>query len=208
MGWISPEILIEDTLQAGYAALYGSLGDDAATDAFLERAFWNAEPQRRDAYRRRLRASRRIPILENYPREEQVFPCHAIVIAEGSSEEYLGNLGQEVEFADGAIGSISIERWTGTIGILTYAQNTDELRLYHQVAKLFLAAARLDLSDTFAHGMKLRERDLGFDRQRPNFVYHRVLEVSAGYDQLNAAPHTLVPIDGISLELETEAPDA
>jgi hypothetical protein len=204
LGWVSPEILIEDTLSAGYTALYAILGDDAQIDAYLERAFWNAEPQRRLAYRRRLRDSRKVPILENYPRAEQIFPCHAIVIAHGESHEYLGNLGYEVEFDDGTIGSVATEQWTGTIGVLTYAENTDELRLYHQLAKLILAGARLALSDTFEHGMTMREKDLGADNQRPHFVYHRVLEITGVYDQFNAAPPVPVQVDAIATELLTQ----
>lgn len=205
LGWISPEILIEDTLRAGYQALYALLNDDAQIDAILRRAFWNAEPQRRLAYRNRLRDSRRIEILENYPHMEQRFPCHAIVIAHGESREYIGNLGEEIEFPDGEIGSVATEQWTGTIGVLTYAEKTDELRLYHQLAKLFMAAARLELADIFAHGMTLREKDLGADSQRPHFVYHRVLEITGGYDQLNAAPPTPAQIDSVLTEVAGNA---
>lgn len=207
LGWISPEIAIEDTLQAGYAALYAILGDNTAIDAHLKRVFWNATPQRRAAYRTRLRDDRRIHIVENFPREQQAFPCHAIVIAHGESTEYLGNAGPEIEFPDGEIAAVSVERWTGTIGVLTYAENTDQLRLYHQLAKVMLAAARLELSDLFDHSLTLREKDLGRDQQRPNFPYHRVLEVTATYDQYNAAPPVGVDIDAIITELLTQEDD-
>jgi len=203
-GWISAEIVIEDTLRAGYDALYAILSDDAQIDAHLERAFWNAEPERRLAYRTLLRKSRKIPIIENFPRMEQVFPCHAIVIGSGEGSEYLGNLGCEVEFPDGTVGAIATEQWHNTIAVFTYAENTDEIRLYHQLAKVMLAAARLDLSDTFEHGHKMRERDLGADPQRPNFVYHRVLEQIVAYDQINAAPPVPVVIDTIGQEQLTQ----
>lgn len=209
-GWISPKILIEDTLQAGYAGLRAILDDDAQIDAYLQRAFWNATPERRLSYRTKLRESRKIPILENYPRENQVFPCHAIIIGGGRSKSVLGNAGCEVTFPDGEVGAIPMEVWTNTIGVLTYAENTDELELYHQLAKLILAAARLELSEYFSYEHDMEEKDLGFDRNmQPRFVYHRVLEQIVEYEQFNAAAPVPVQVDSIASELLTqEDPDA
>ncbi len=204
-GWISPKILIEDTLQAGYDGLYAILGDDAQIDAYLQRAFWNATPERRLSYRTKLRAARKIPILENYPRETQEFPCHVIIIGGGRSKQFLGNAGCEVTFPNGEVGAIAAEVWTNTIGILTYAENTDEIELYHQLAKLILAAARLELSDEFPYQHDMTEKDLGADPgMRPRFVYHRVLEQVVEYEQLNAAPPVPVQVDSILGALLTQ----
>lgn len=205
LGWVSPEIAIEDALQAGYAAMYAILDDDALIDALLKRAFWNASDARRTAYRSLLRQSRKIPIVENYPTEQATFPCHAILMRSGKSTEYVGDLGEEVEFEDGTIGSPSIERWDVAVGAMTFAEKADELRLYHTLAKFFLAARRLELSDTFEHGLELEENELGFAQQfLARHVYHRVVEVRGQVDQINAADIVPVDVDDVLLDREAQ----
>lgn len=189
LGWISSELLIEDTLNAGYAALDAILPDDAAADAYLTRVFWNAGPDRRAAYRNWLRDTELSKlVIENYPRLEQRTPCQAILMLPGESHEFVGNTGPEVVLESGATGAISAEAWRESIGIMTFAEHPEQLLVLHQLAKFFLAARRLELSTQFELGMSMSQRDLNIAQAMlPRFVYHRVLQVSVEFLQLNAA---------------------
>jgi hypothetical protein len=196
LGWISSELLIEDTLTAGYAALDAILPDDAAADAFLTRVFWNAGAERRSQYRTWLRRTELSQlVIENYPRLEQRTPCQAILMLPGESHEFVGNTGPEVLLESGATLAIAAEAWRESIGVMTFAEHPEQLLVLHQLAKFFLAARRLELSAQFELGFSMAQRDLNIAQAMlPRFVYHRVLQVNVEFLQLNAADVEAVDI--------------
>jgi hypothetical protein len=204
LGWIVPEIEIENLLAAGYAELDGILADDATADPFLERVFWNVPAARRARFKTWLR-DHVVKIVENYPRSEQELPCHAIVLSPGESHEFVGHVGNTLEATvDSPGGPVTAEQWSPTIGILTRGKNPEELLVLHQLAKFFIARQRYSLAETFEINLSMSERDLGYVREfAPHFVYDRLLQVHVSFLQMNAADIPTTEITDVTPVQET-----
>ena len=131
--------------------------------------------------------SEEVRIVENYPREEQEFPAWVIVIdPEQQSQQYIGDQGGQITLESGENIIPRVERWSATIGVITYAEHPEKVKWLYQLAKWILSSKRLDLSCTFEHWQSQQGRDLGFDKMfldAGRFVYRRGLFIEAHYDQ-------------------------
>ncbi|MEO8602983.1 MAG: hypothetical protein ABI629_10430 [bacterium] len=161
--------------------------DPTAIDAFLLRAFWNVSADKRAGFKTWL-SRQAVKIVQNWPRTQEELPCHIIVLGAGDNREFVGLVGDALELsADSPAGPVSGEQWNVSIGILTRAQNPEQITVLHQLAKFFIARKRQELVDTFEFNVAMSERDLQpREPHSANFVYERLLQVSVSFLQLNA----------------------
>lgn len=207
LGWIVVELEAERLLAEGYAELTTILNDDTAADAFLKRVFWNMADDRRAKVKAWLRTTD-VRIVENFPRTEQVMPCHAIILLPGENREFVGLVGDALELSvDGPAGPVSGEQWTKTVGVLTRATNPEQVMVLHQLAAFFVARKRQDLADKFEINIAMSERDLGFVREHLSagqFVYERMLQLNVAFLQLNALEVASTTIEQITAAAQVE----
>jgi len=190
-GWIVAPRVFETALSAMLAKLDAAIAGDTI-DALLERIFFNYEPAERATVKAflALKASKAVPIVRNYPRLEQNFPCYSIIIAGGQqSQQYLGDQVDTLIDPDtGEQLNVEGERWCTGTAVRTYAEHPDHIEWLHQIAKWGLSAERRAIADAgCVYAQKPSEKDLGFAKEfiegSGHFVYVRELLFVAEYDQ-------------------------
>lgn len=188
MSWLVPELVVRDALSATLAEVRAAYVDDTIP-LLLERVYGNVTPALRADLERWL-AEHDVPIVMGFPRDEQVTPCWVVLVnPEDLSGTYVGDAyASEVgPYGEHLLGTA--QRWSCTIGILTYSENADLTRWLYDLAKWGLASRRQQLAALFPHGQRMSGRDLDPVRLGDGggrLTYRRALTLVGELDQTDA----------------------
>ena len=187
-GWILPDLVIKEALEAGLATVRSAFANGTAED-FFKRVFANLDDVERTKAIEWL-STHDVPIRFNWPRVEQEFPCWVIRLYGGDNATYIGDSGYQASFIGGDTeGIVSAERWQSGIGVETWTENTGVLLWCHHLSLFLLASQRWDLADHFPHSQKLSSRDLDpvqLGGEGGHLVFRRGVQIMAGFDQFDA----------------------
>ncbi|GEM_PF-6260749 len=192
-GWIIPEQLVGDTLQAGLDELEEMrLAQDGSFERIIDTMFLNLPAEKKEQIRTWF-GKNSIRILENYPREPQETPCYCLVLDPETQKGFVGDTIGEGSFIGGTVVQDG-EEWTSTVGVLCYSENGELLKWIYHIAKFLLARNRRALITVAHEDVSMSGRDFGFDPrflQAGRFVYRRALMVTLSYTQIGADEHVL-----------------
>jgi hypothetical protein len=123
-----------------------------------------------------------IRVIYGWPREEQQFPCYAIIVDTDTNEaHYIGQtLGEET--IDDVDTEIEGQRWAASTMVIAYAENVDLARWLAQFARYSLAKALRTLSDLFPHGQNLTVQSLRDEQIGARWVARRAVQHRGSYD--------------------------
>lgn len=195
LGWIVPEQVVIDALNAGKAAVNAAI-TGGTIDALVARIFRNLDAGTQARIVTWL-SEHDIRVLRNYPREHVETPCWAVIIdPEEQTQQYVGDAYYIVELGTGEYVQAEAEQWRTTVGVLTYADHAELLVWLYHLAKWIVADARRSMQDAgFVYGQRLSGRDLGFVKEfQPAFIYRRGLFLTASYDQTDYTTSDVVEI--------------
>lgn len=201
MSWRVPEIVVRDALLDTLAQVRAAYVDDTIP-LLLERVYGNLTPTLRADLERWL-AEHDVPIVMGWPRDEQVTPCWVVVVnPEELSGTYLGDASaSEVgSYGEHLLGTA--QRWSSTIGVLTYSENADLTRWLYDLAKWGLGSRRQQLAALFPHGQRMSGRDLEPVRLGDaggRLTYRRALTMVGELDQTDV-------ISDVVVDVETDVP--
>jgi len=147
-----PEQIWEDALGLGLAQIDAAFAG-GTIDELLGRIYRNIDTTERDKIKSWL-SEHSIPIVENYPREPQDFPCWAVLLsAEEQSQQYVSDALGQVTLATGETIVARAERWASTTGVITYAEHPELVKWLHHLAKWIVFDARDAIFLTFGYGI-------------------------------------------------------
>lgn len=201
-GWILLEEVVADALADGLLEVRTAIADDTI-DALLTRVFWSLTSTKRDRLKAWLTAHD-VPVIDNYPQEQQALPCYALVLQPEQQQQFVGDQSHLTTFPDGSQRVLVAEQWRSTIAVLTVAEHPELVKWLYHLAKWILASRR----DTIFRAADLHfttllaGQDLGFDPrylQAGRFVYHRVLTVTAEYPQFDTQRDAAVDVVDVDL---------
>lgn len=201
-GWILLEEVVAEALADGLAEVRTAVDDDTI-DALLTRVFWSLTSTKRDRLKAWLQAHD-IPIIDNYPQEQQQFPCYALILQPEQQQQFVGDQSHVATFPDGSQRVLVAEQWRSTVGVLTVAEHPELVKWLYHLAKWILTSRRETIfrASNLHFSTQLAGQDLGFDArylQAGRFVYNRILTVTAEYPQYDAVRDTAADVDDVEL---------